>query len=458
MIPSVNINILNGQLGQQLQTKDSVVGLVCTGLANNNLLNTPVLLTSLDDYKTKGFALLASTWARTTTTATITTPSAHGLTTGNNITIQVTSDALAIPLGVYAVTVLTATTFTITCLNAGATTGTATTTSLAYTDTFALKHVSEFYNEAGKGSLLYLLLVPETQTMVNTVDNTNAAGAKKLLDFAQGEIKVLGIVRNPTGETSVPTNFFRADVIAAIAGATAMVTAYRTQQIPFRILLGGRLDVTTNVPQDLKAQTNNAVGVVCGDTDTGGNAAVGLVLGKVAKAAVSTSIARVKDGTLVGITAAYIGTVLSENFSQRSVLIDKGAITLTTYFQRTGYFLSDDQMAAPPTDDYTNLVNGRVVDKAQRISYQVYVDELHNSVPIDTVTGKISPEVVKSLEGKIEQAVNIAMTNEVSSFKAYIDPKQNIIATGKLVVNESITPFGYSRKIEINLGLTNPFK
>jgi hypothetical protein len=306
--------------------------------------------------------------------------------------------------------------------------------------------------------MLYLLLVPETQTMVSTVDINNANGAKKLLDYAQGEIKVLGIVRNPTGEASVPTNFFRADVINAITSATALVTAYRTQQTPIRILLGGRTDVESNVPQNLKALNNNAVGVICGDTsDLYKNAAVGLVLGKVAKAAVSTSIARVKDGPLVGILHAYIGVTRTEDFSQRNVLIDKGAITITTYYQRTGYYLSDDQMAAPPTDDYTNLVNGRVIDKAQRISYQVYIDELHESVPINPTDGTISPEVIKSLEGKIEQAVKTAMANEISFFDAYIDHQQNILATGKIIVNESIIPFGYTRKIDIVLGLNNPF-
>lgn len=458
MIPGVSIKIQNGQMGQTPQVKDGTVGLVCTGLATNAILNTPVLLTSLDDFINRAFALLASTWARVATTATITTPSAHGLSTGDTVAISVTSEVLAIPVGNYVVTVTTPTAFTITCLNAGALSGTLTTSTKTVNDTFALKHVTEFYNEAGKGALLYLLLVAETQTMVQTVDNTNANGAKKLLDYALGEIKVLGVVRNPTGEASVGTNFFRADVIAAVAGATALVNAYRALQEPIRILLGGRLDVTSNVPQDLKALTNNAVGIVAGDTNsTSNNAAVGLVLGRVAKVPVSTSIARVKDGPLVGIVDAFIGNVRSEAFTQREVLIDRGAITLTSYNQRTGYYLSDDQMCALPTDDYTNLVSGRTVDKCQRISYQVYIDELHESVPIDTVTGKISPEVVKALEGKIEYTVRTAMAGELSGFDALIDPNQNILATGKLDVQESITPFGYMRKIDILLGLNNPF-
>lgn len=458
MQPGVSITIRNGSMGQTPQVKDGTVGLVCTGLANNAILNTPVLLTSIADFTNIAFALLASTWVRVTTTATITTPSAHGLSTGDTVTISVTSEALAIPVGNYVVTVVTPTTFTITCLNGGTTSGTLTTSTRSVTDAYALKHVTEFYNEAGTGALLYLLLVAETQTMVQTVDNTNANGAKRLLDFAQGEIKVLGVVRNPIGEASVPSNFFRADVIAAVAGATAMVNAYRAIQEPIRILLGGRLDVTSNVPQDLKALSNNAVGIICGDTNnTSNNAAVGLVLGRVAKVPVSTSIARVKDGPLVGINDAFIGSVRSEAFTQREVLIFRGAITLTSYNQRTGYYLSDDPMCTLQTDDYTNLVSGRVVDKCQRISYQVYVDELHESVPIDTASGKISPEVIKALEGKIEYTVRTAMAGELSGFDALIDPNQNILATGKLDVQESVTPFGYMRKINILLGLNNPF-
>jgi Protein of unknown function (DUF2586) len=324
-------------------------------------------------------------------------------------------------------------------------------------DAFAYKHIKEFYDEAGKGANLYIMLVAESQTMVQSVDNTLATGAKKLLDFATGNIKVLGVVRNPTTEASVPTNFFRADVMSAITGSIPLVTAYRNAQTPIRILLGGRLDVVTNVPQDLKLQTNNAVAVVAGDTSsTSNNAAVGLALGRLARIPVSTNMGRVKDGVLP-ILKAFIGAVGSEYFSQRSVLIDKGAITITSYAGRVGYYWSDDPTTALVTDDYTNLCYGRLIDKIQRISYQIFVDELNNSVPIDTATGRIAPEVVKSLEGKIESAVRIACAGEVSSFDAFIDVNQNIIATGILEVQESAVPFGYSRIIKIVLGLNNPF-
>lgn len=66
---------------------------------------------------------------RVTTTATVTTPSAHGFTTGDYVTISgATAAAGAISQfnGTFAVTVLTATTFTYTVLNTGATSATGT--------------------------------------------------------------------------------------------------------------------------------------------------------------------------------------------------------------------------------------------------------------------------------------------------------------------------------------------
>jgi hypothetical protein len=69
-------------------------------------------------------------WARTLTVVTI-TKSAHGLITGDSVTISVTSDAAALPLATYVVTKLTANTFTIAGLNAGGATGTCTYTITA---------------------------------------------------------------------------------------------------------------------------------------------------------------------------------------------------------------------------------------------------------------------------------------------------------------------------------------
>ena len=69
----------------------------------------------------------AATWARATTTATVTTTRNHNYQVGQQVFVSLTSDATAIPLGLVSIlTVPTATTFTFTCLNAGAASGTLT--------------------------------------------------------------------------------------------------------------------------------------------------------------------------------------------------------------------------------------------------------------------------------------------------------------------------------------------
>jgi hypothetical protein len=65
-------------------------------------------------------------WTRVTTTATVTTAQPHGYTTGQVLTVNASSDVLAIVLGTVTITVTGANTFTFTCLNAGSTSGTLT--------------------------------------------------------------------------------------------------------------------------------------------------------------------------------------------------------------------------------------------------------------------------------------------------------------------------------------------
>jgi len=320
---------------------------------------------------------------------------------------------------------------------------------------FAYKHLVEFYAEAGDGAVLYLLLRAETVTMAQMVDYAHASSARAILDFATEAVCLLAVARNPTGEASVPANFVRADVIAAITGSTTMISNYRNKYKPFRLLIEGRTDVTSNVPQDLKAMTNNGASVVLGGTANDGHASVGLALGRLARIPVQRCIGRVKDGALP-ITEAFIGATAVEGFSNLETAIGKGYITLKNYVGRTGYYFSDDPTTSLPTDDFTNLANGRVIDKAYKLSYQVYLDEINNEVPINE-DGTIPAEVCKFLEGKIEQTIRQAMAGEISSFNAFVDPQQNVLATGQVNISENIIPVGYSKIIAITLGFENPF-
>ena len=81
-------------------------------------------------WATTGVAGSAVAWARSGTVVTI-TKTAHALISGDAVVVTVTSASAALPLGTYTVTKLTADTFSVVGLNAGATSGTCTYTVTA---------------------------------------------------------------------------------------------------------------------------------------------------------------------------------------------------------------------------------------------------------------------------------------------------------------------------------------
>ncbi|MVT09885.1 DUF2586 family protein [Chitinophaga tropicalis] len=325
------------------------------------------------------------------------------------------------------------------------------------TNASAYRHIKEFYDLAGEGAELYIMTVADSVTLTQMADVTNASGASKLLDAARGRIRLLGLTRTPAA-SYIPslTDGLDKDSLDAITKAQQLATAYTAQYKPVRVLIEGRKLDTANTAtlKDLRTYTANRAGIVIGSTSNDGSASVGLVLGRAASIPVQRNLGRVKDGSLP-VTSAYVNTVKAEDLTSGDMLHDKGYIFLRTFIGRSGYFLNDDPMCAPATDDYSQLALGRVIDKASQVSYQTYVDELNDEIVIDE-NGKISVPVIKYLQNKIESAVNLAMVDEISSFSAFIDADQNVLSTGKLTVRASIVPMGYTKTIEVLLGFTNP--
>jgi len=238
---------------------------------------------------------------------------------------------------------------------------------------FAIKQLQEFYNQAGSGAQLYLMLVPTTTTVAEMADNTNASSAKKLLDFAAGNIKVLGLLSNDTaitagGGTVTVTDALNGDVYTAASNMAVMAEAYFEAEKPFRAIIGGTS--YSGVPADLTNETtgttNNRAAILIGDTVSGTSACIGLLLGVVSSIPVQRKISRVRSGALTN-TAAYVGTSTVEvaGAANLAVIAESGYITFITYPNVSGYFFSGDPMLTATTDDYCMLARGRVIDKAQ---------------------------------------------------------------------------------------------
>lgn len=329
---------------------------------------------------------------------------------------------------------------------------------------FAWRQLREYYDQAGTGAQLYLMVVPPTMTVMQMADYNNANGAKKLLDYADGKIKVIGLVTDDVAVASAGgpitvTNGLNADVYTAVARMDDTANNYFAVHKPFRAVIGGTS--YTGVPAELtdmtQGVTSNRTSILIGDTTAGAGACVGLALGTIASIPVQRKISRVRSGPLATVSAFVGSTAIESAEGSLSLIAERGYVTFTKYANTSGYFFSGDPTCTSPTDDYAMLARGRVIDKAHILAYTTFVQVVDDEVPVNS-DGTLDAGFCKWLSQQIVNQVNNTMTanKEISSVSCYIDPAQNILSTNNLNVVLSIIPVGYATRININLGFSNP--
>ncbi len=316
------------------------------------------------------------------------------------------------------------------------------------------RQIKEFYDEALTGAELWVMLVSQATNMQSILDKTTT-NAKSLLAAAGGRIRLLGVGRNPAGgyTPSTSANQIDLDVINALTTGQALADEQQAAFAPVRIIVEGYAYTgTSGTLANLKALTKPNMAVLIGDTKTGARAAIGLLLGRLAKVPVQRNPGRVKDGALA-ITTAFIGaTAFAAAESTVGAIHDKGFITLRRFVGKAGYYFTDDPTATAATDDYNSVARGRIVDKAIRLAYATFVEEILDEVQINPTNGQIATVKAKYYEAIIERAVLTAMADEISGFAATVDPLQDVLATGKICVEARIVPVGYAKTIQIKLG------
>lgn len=325
------------------------------------------------------------------------------------------------------------------------------------------KCVKEFYEEAPKGTKLYLRGAATSITVDQLVDKTTA-NAQALLEYAAGDIRTLMVkVTDAQNYTPTVTHAIDAKVETAITKAQALAEAAAEDlKAPILVLLEGRhYNGTPADLPNLTQLTDNRVAVVIGDTVTGSKgAAVGLLAGRIARIPVQRSIARVKDGAMKA-TEMFIGSVVAESGSPETIH-GKGFICPRTFVGKGGYFWSDDSIATGPTDDYCLIPRRRTIDKAYRIAYLAMLEQVSDEIAL-TADGKIAPAVCKNMETVMESAIINQMTSvgnlgndpqdpNDTGVIAYVNPEQNIVATSRLNASLRVRPYGYSKYIEVDLG------
>ncbi len=324
------------------------------------------------------------------------------------------------------------------------------------------KTLREFYAEAGAGTTVWLMAFADTVKHSDMIDIAQANNGKKLIDAAAGKLRGIAVSRTPAaGYLGTTTTGLDADIALAIGKAQEFAEYYTNQKYaPLFVLLegygytGNPIDLA-----DLTTHNKNRVSVLIGDTQTGKNAAIGTLAGRLAKTGVQRHIGRVADGPLApGKT--YTASTLTELADVES-LHSKGYISFRTYIARSGYFFSDDFTATLPTDDYSHLTARRTVDKAFRIAYDTLLNTLLDEVPVNA-NGTLPLPVVKSWQAQVEGAIERQMTaaGELSAdintgdrgVQCFIDPAQNLVSSSRLKIAIRVRPFGYPRYVDVYLG------
>lgn len=181
---------------------------------------------------------------------------------------------------------------------------------------------------------------------------------------------------------------------------------------------------------------------------------------RLSKIAVHENAGKVKLGELATTTAFIVDDVV-EAVDVESIH-DKGYITLRTHVRRAGYYVSDDPLATGLDDDYHYITRRRTIDKAYRIAHNVASREILNDFDV-TNTGTISPIYARSVEAALEQEIYNQMTQqgELSAdatnkddlgVKAKFNTDLNVAQTNRLELSLKVRPKGYARFIEILLG------
>ena len=318
----------------------------------------------------------------------------------------------------------------------------------------AYRHVSEFYSLAGTGKKLWVLVAPETAKLSDHVNtDLTPCVAKAMLNKAGGEITTLGLTSS--ADTEVTLDGLDQEVYLAQTKAQILANEYQQRIMPFVTIIEGRkFTGDADALRDLKTESKYRTSIPLGSTITDGSVSVGLMLGAIAALPVQRKISRIKNGALP-IDFGYLsdGVAIDER-EDLNTIHDKRFIIFRKFPNKSGYFFNGDFTATSATDDLNTIVRIHTIDKATKIAYNTYIEELDDDVDVND-DGTLNASVAGHLKKRIEDQVNDAMKGEISNFVATIDTTIDILSGNPQTIYLDITPKGYLTSIRVVLGFKN---
>jgi hypothetical protein len=314
-------------------------------------------------------------------------------------------------------------------------------------------HVAEFFR-----------ISPNARLFVGYEQKTNVASYTfeslvAIQNLSEGKIKQFGIIDT----LSVYTQ-------GNLVSIQSILEQLEDEHKPTIAIYGADLngqDITGLA--DLRTETSPYVSVIISQSATGVGAdlydtlgisipAVGACLGMIAKSAIHENIGWIEKfrvdggGELTEVNFCTGDEYKDVAVSTLEALNDKGYIFLRHHVGIAGTYFNDSHTATAITSDYAYIERNRTINKAIRNMRTVMLPKLNSPLVINPADGTLAVDTIKyfeNLAGKpLEQ---MQKDGELSGFKVYIDPAQDILTTSELVITVQLVIVGVARTITVNV-------
>lgn len=313
-------------------------------------------------------------------------------------------------------------------------------------------HVSEFFRIQPKGKLYVGIYA--------TADATTFASVTLMQNFAQGEIKQMGIYQKTTAFATSQTTTLQAVL-------TALETNSKTiSSVVYQPEFSGVTDLSTLA--NLKLLSNKNVSVCIGqDGDNNGfklwkatNKSIGCVgteLGAIALAKVNESIAWVAK---FNIAAAEYDVLAFANGTLYTTVTDGSLVNtenfgynyVKKYVGFVGSYFTKPNTCIAGTSDYTYIYNNRVIDKAIAGLRTFLLPSLASPLVINA-DGTLSEDTIGFFNSLCDRALEVMQREfELSAFEVTIDPSQDVLTDNELTIAVKLVPVGVADTITVNIG------
>jgi hypothetical protein len=346
-------------------------------------------------------------------------------------------------------------------------------------------HISEFFRLNPNGKLF----VSNNEAFSPTTVFTNGI-ADALMAASDKRIRFIGLVFGVApGATVTITNNMWSGVYSAIDAGQAWITTQADAFVFIDTLVVEGFAFGIGQPFDLKTLEAPQVSVTIGHDRSylqglvtteplvASTCAVGTVLASIgvrmlSESAGSVRIERLPDEkrgqenyTLVDTrTNRWLRPYMSNDVSfeghAQSNLNEytaNGYIYAGRYVGYQGVYLNADPTCTTVVDDFNTIHLNRIWNETARRVRRALIPRMNSRVQIDPTSGKIKVSTLADWDAAAKRELNALLAEgEISDFRFTMDPNQDVIAQGKVLVKVSIVPQGIAKSIEAEIGFNNP--